>query len=131
MGIMSMIISAQIPQIPSVVLECRQTSSKHLKSLLRNKDTIAPAMKEQIGSTAFADSFFHTAERMANSCLHCGKSPSMNQKLSRCSKCQEAVYFSKECQRKDWPRHKSTCFEKGLEYPSFGDQDKSAKDYYF
>jgi len=32
-----------------------------------------------------------------------------NQKLRKCIKCKTIYYCSKECQRKDWPRHKKVC----------------------
>lgn len=37
-------------------------------------------------------------------CLTCGKGCTMT-----CSRCQDAPYCSKTCQKKDWPRHKMTC----------------------
>lgn len=32
-----------------------------------------------------------------------------NQKLHRCSRCKSVVYCDKECQQKDWARHKFAC----------------------
>lgn len=35
-----------------------------------------------------------------------------NEKMSKCGICHQAHYCSKECQRKDWPRHKILCSPK-------------------
>lgn len=39
-------------------------------------------------------------------CSNCNKKA---EKLSNCSACQTVAYCSKECQRIDWPRHKTDC----------------------
>ena len=39
-------------------------------------------------------------------CFHCGKSGA---KLRSCSQCHRAYYCDRECQRRDWPRHKPAC----------------------
>lgn len=41
-----------------------------------------------------------------NVCTGCG---GHFDKLSRCGACGAACYCTKECQRKDWPRHKAAC----------------------
>lgn len=40
-----------------------------------------------------------------NCCHTCGK----NTKCKKCGKCKEVSYCSKECQKKDWKRHKNEC----------------------
>ncbi|KAJ6559808.1 hypothetical protein B0H19DRAFT_1145836 [Mycena capillaripes] len=40
------------------------------------------------------------------SCAVCGK---LESELRRCGKCKHASYCSKECQKADWPTHKSAC----------------------
>ena len=45
---------------------------------------------------------------MTMSCFKCLK---ICEKLSVCSRCGVIVYCSKECQRRDWPRHKQDCKE--------------------
>jgi SET and MYND domain-containing protein len=42
-------------------------------------------------------------------CLYCFKSHGNEVKLSKCSKCHEASYCSRDCQLKDWPQHKLEC----------------------
>ena len=39
-------------------------------------------------------------------CFHCGKA---NPKLLTCSACHHARYCDRDCQRKDWKRHKLAC----------------------
>ncbi len=41
-------------------------------------------------------------------CLACTK----EQDLLSCSRCKEAQYCSRECQKKDWPSHKKNCQQK-------------------
>lgn len=42
-------------------------------------------------------------------CLQCGASKTPNDNdLLKCSRCKVATYCSRECQRKDWKRHKHT-----------------------
>ena len=43
---------------------------------------------------------------LALACFHCGKSGA---KLRSCGQCHRAFYCDRECQRKDWPRHKPAC----------------------
>eukprot|EP01094_Clydonella_sp_ATCC50884_P011038 TRINITY_DN20839_c0_g1_i1.p1 TRINITY_DN20839_c0_g1~~TRINITY_DN20839_c0_g1_i1.p1 ORF type:complete len:295 (-),score=62.46 TRINITY_DN20839_c0_g1_i1:112-996(-) len=43
-------------------------------------------------------------------CLHCGVDSSDPPKpIKRCARCSVAGYCSRECQRKDWPLHKTRC----------------------
>jgi hypothetical protein len=43
---------------------------------------------------------------VSRKCLCCKSTP---KKLKKCAKCGVAKYCSKECQAKDWPRHKTEC----------------------
>lgn len=40
-------------------------------------------------------------------CGYCDKEK--KNKLKKCSRCKVYYYCSKECQKKDWPRHKLQC----------------------
>ncbi|KAJ7022575.1 hypothetical protein C8F04DRAFT_1402326 [Mycena alexandri] len=44
-----------------------------------------------------------------NECMGCFKKPSGKKSFPVCSKCQEASFCSKECQKKAWPVHKTVC----------------------
>ena len=44
---------------------------------------------------------------VSRKCLLCKSTP---EKLKKCGKCGVAKYCSRECQVKDWPRHKTECY---------------------
>ncbi|CAM9482521.1 unnamed protein product [Hapterophycus canaliculatus] len=46
-----------------------------------------------------------SATRRSSKCAICGKTGQSMQ----CARCRSVCYCSKECQRKDWKRHKSAC----------------------
>ncbi|KAJ7741459.1 hypothetical protein DFH07DRAFT_943574 [Mycena maculata] len=50
-----------------------------------------------------------TELRAGPTCATCYKPEPKSPKFSRCGACQEAVYCSKECQKKDWKNHKKPC----------------------
>jgi Right handed beta helix region/MYND finger len=102
------------PQLPSFFRERHAPILKHQKRIERNKDTIKKAMKEQASTGGIMDlfreddvveMFFELSKSIAVSCLLCGKEPTEGRKLSRCSKCREACYCSRDCEVEDWPRH--------------------------
>jgi hypothetical protein len=39
-------------------------------------------------------------------CSYCGKGGA---KLLKCSACKGAVYCSRDCQKRHWPKHKAAC----------------------
>lgn len=39
-------------------------------------------------------------------CAYCGK---IDEKVKICGGCRSSLYCSRECQTKDWPRHKEIC----------------------
>ena len=47
----------------------------------------------------------YTTNKHVKTCYKCGSS----QKLMKCSRCKTVHYCSKECQKSDWGRHKSSC----------------------
>ena len=50
-------------------------------------------------------------DRLGDPLLQCRrcKKCALGKKLMRCSRCQSSFYCSRECQRKDWTRHKKVC----------------------
>lgn len=50
-----------------------------------------------------------------SSCRVCGSKPGGNVKLQRCSRCKsvEDWYCSRDCQKRDWIRHKRSCVAAG------------------
>ena len=49
--------------------------------------------------------------RTGTACEACGKGPATGTKLQTCSRCGNARYCSKECQRGHWGAHKAQCRE--------------------
>jgi hypothetical protein len=49
-------------------------------------------------------------------CQHCKK---VLKKKQRCGKCKSVFYCEKECQVKDWDRHKNTCPGYNAMYPTY------------
>ncbi|KDR68108.1 hypothetical protein GALMADRAFT_283213 [Galerina marginata CBS 339.88] len=43
-------------------------------------------------------------------CFTCDKTPEGDKEYQRCAKCKSITYCSRECQKRDWPRHKRGCF---------------------
>ncbi|KDR68109.1 hypothetical protein GALMADRAFT_283214 [Galerina marginata CBS 339.88] len=43
-------------------------------------------------------------------CFTCDKTPEGDKEYRRCAKCRTVAYCSRECQKKDWSRHKPVCF---------------------
>ena len=63
----------------------------------------------------FADSISPTQDGGYRICQNCGKSDFsalFQQSLKKCSRCFQAFYCSKECQKADWKIHKKTCVPK-------------------
>lgn len=48
-------------------------------------------------------------------CTTCGAAEQKHAKFSKCSACAVTVYCDEECQKQDWPKHKSVCGEVCLE----------------
>jgi hypothetical protein len=42
-------------------------------------------------------------------CNHCGKMQALVGKLKQCQRCKVTFYCDKECQKKDWKKHKKIC----------------------
>jgi tetratricopeptide (TPR) repeat protein len=126
------------PENPSFMRQRYAPSRRHQKLIHKNRNTIIQAMVEREPTGCFMDlmwrvdcpdNFFKITDSIATSCLFCKRNTgSANERFSKCSKCQNAYYCSRECQRGDWPRHKKICIKKGLKYPAFVDHDRSVEE---
>lgn len=63
------------------------------------------------------------------SCFFCQKIESENETLKKCSSCKEALYCSRNCQTKDWKKHKIICkrFKVSKEVDIFNKVKKESK----
>lgn len=51
--------------------------------------------------------------------IYCGKCSRLEQKsekFKKCARCKSTYYCGRECQKKDWKRHKKSCFNIFAEY---------------
>ena len=42
-------------------------------------------------------------------CNFCRRMAGSSESFSKCGQCKEVFYFGRECQKKDWPSHRSNC----------------------
>lgn len=62
--------------------------------------------------------------KLAHACLTCGKtSVNTGKALSKCMECKKVSYCSKECQTKDWKKHKVFCKAAKLKEKDFASTD--------
>lgn len=109
-------------------------SKKHLKRFRKNEAGISKGMKEST-PTSFMDQIvkdrFEHADVMGYlsrnlvMCACCKASPSKTNGFSKCSRCGETSYCSRECQKVHWREHKRVCQDKNVKYPSFLDKNAS------
>ena len=70
----------------------------------------------------------------SKTCIECGAPSSESVKLRKCSRCflnhqARVLYCSKECQRKDYPRHRSVCARPELMQDDWRSCGRMAYDY--
>jgi hypothetical protein len=89
-------------------VECQRVDwPKHEGECMQLKVTAETATK---AAAAVAAKAAANQTPVVPCCLACSKtSGEGGVALSRCSRCHEARYCSRECQIKDFPRHKNVC----------------------
>jgi hypothetical protein len=90
-------------------VECQRVDwPKHKGECMQMKATAAEAATKAAAAVAAKAAAFHTP--VVPCWLACSKtSGEGGAALSTCSRCLEARYCSRECQVKDFPRHKKVC----------------------
>lgn len=74
---------------------------------------------DDTSSTSGSDADSATSSEPPKRCKQCSKPESSltGVTLKFCSRCRSASYCSTECQKADWPQHKSTCKKPGYTPP--------------
>jgi MYND finger len=83
-----------------------------LQEVLGNRASLAPnpnLLPGQVKMDADIGRAKNDLKKQADStCRTCSKEM-LPQDVMRCSRCKKAAYCNRECQKKDWPRHKLQC----------------------
>ena len=114
---------------------CKVTR-KYLKRTGRNRTHIHKAMRDSnpqsflhnIMKKSFEethDEVMDMLDTYLTMCAFCKKLPPKDEVFSKCSRCKNVSYCSRECQKRDWSEHKKICHDKSVKYPSFIDKNVS------
>jgi Right handed beta helix region/MYND finger len=140
------------PQLPSFSGQSRVPSSKFFKRMKKNEKSIEKAF-EEMQPCGFFDSVYlkrakevgvasvpQKAKDILRRCAFCRASEEEKSTtrsghggcgsgkivvFSRCSRCKQVVYCSKQCQKSHWPTHQPSCKPEPVQYPTFLDNQKS------
>ncbi|GFH60312.1 hypothetical protein CTEN210_16788 [Chaetoceros tenuissimus] len=78
-----------------------------------------------IDTEEFQNDFIDHLKKHHERCSYCDLKENDTVTLSRCTRCKVQFYCSRDCQVKDWPRHKKQCFDASVKYPTFLDNNTS------
>jgi hypothetical protein len=67
----------------------------------------------ELGPQLTKDGNMQTTTKAPTTCSTCGEAPIVGVSLSRCSRCKNAFYCSKNCQKSAWKLHKYDCVPTG------------------
>jgi hypothetical protein len=82
---------------------------KRIMTFLTSIARLADIMQPTESKTPSSSNETGMVNRMCRHCNNSDFTASFQLKLMACSKCQQAFYCSKECQKADWKKHKPQC----------------------
>jgi tetratricopeptide (TPR) repeat protein len=120
------------PSLSGVNPDQMRIDKKYFQRVKKNKNSIEKAVE----SNSFIDSLlkqagmnhqaiFDDLEMHHEQCSFCHLQPPKDKPFSKCKRCRQTSYCSQKCQKNDWSKHKETCRDASVKYPSFLDPNVS------
>lgn len=125
-------------KVPLLLSGRRAISDKYIKRLEKNmarghcdeyynKGIIPERILKDCGidTQEFQNDILDHLKKDHERCSYCDIEETDSVTLSKCNRCKVQFYCSRDCQVKDWPRHKKQCFDASVKYPTFLDKNIS------
>jgi len=120
------------PAIYGLTAGQMKMDKKYFKRIKKNKTSIEKAAK----SNSVTDSLLKQAglnyqdvlddfKMYDEQCSYCHLQPPKDKPFSKCNKCRNTSYCTRKCQKSDWSKHKETCRDASVKWPTFLDPNKS------
>jgi len=120
------------PSVFGVHPDQMRMDKKYFQRVQKNKTSIEKAFESNsfIGSILKQtginhETIFDDLKMHHEKCSFCHLQPPKDKLFSKCNRCRQASYCSRKCQKNDWSKHKETCRDASVKYPSFLDPNVS------